>query len=1708
MKKVYLHGKMGEKFGSEWHFNVKTIPEALRAIDCNCEGFLDYFQKKINEGNKYFIFKKDYRNIKSKKDFEDSLVLDKDEALLEIESEEIHLVPSVQGSIPGLGEAIAAWAVEFFTVSTLINIVVMTAISYGIAMLTKPPDEEEADVKTITSKSYVMNGASNRAAQGIPVPIGYGRLMVGSVNIGLERVIKKSSFLRSESDQVLQSFSTTRFLELICEGPIEGFVDQKGVKLAQEDWEKAVFLNEVPVRNEDGTYNYILSEEKNQSVVVDQIADVTPSISISTGDEDNFSQSASFSDGINYIKEYNKVMYGPSPYTIKNAAFVVEGEDSGLQEIEKAKKYGAKIFSHFVSNVSVGQCIFSFAARLSKSDIQGNTSPETCRFAILVQRFDGEFNILDKQSGCRVKISDDFRVDRGGIGIYEDESANIEKWEFGYKFYWEKLKDEEMQGENLVMFPMFRPKNIDEAVESFRTDPHFAERAKGFEDFVDRNEQAYSSYKEKIKSLGIFCVNGIATESFEFQISCDFDFNFGTSEINEGITFKIIKLSPEYDPSISGDADIAGMRKVRSISFVSAQEKVDCSLRYPHSAICSVEFDSRNFENTPSRAYHLKLKKVLIPSNYDPILRKYIDDKGNKTPWDGLFKGQQPSVESLNSISDFYKYWTDNPAFILFDLIQNPRFGVSRYGLEEGSIDKWQIYKIAKYCDELVSTGYIVETKTQILRSFFTSGIIKFDKYSDILDGNYGYMEISVDDNFFYNSGDNRVLLQSKKVGRSDYSPLGLNRDDPCTSASLEVIFDEVLGREPTSEEASIYEDFSIGRVCDSVVFKLNEQSPQSVFFDNDFKKEFGSGSQFAGKKIAFFSSDHDLSSFSPDVKLKIQKDSCLKNGGFSIEERVLLDADPVSRKIYVSGPSFKEDFKPVLNPWGDELYLGGCACQVNHPLVEPRFSSNFYITDQTDALSALNHVCSIFRGIPSYYSGKISSNHDFPKKTRMLFTNSNIHSDGFSYSGSHKAQKYTSSLVRFNNKEKNFAPDVIVEEDSKALQRIGFQQKETIGFGITSESQARRLARWTLHTANSEVDAVSFKTSLPANLLHPGSIFEVSDEMRVGKGRSGRISEIIMTRNYDLLNEENEPALIEDPYILLDKFVSQGPSPSRVELSVSVGTSSGSFYSISDRSLEEKTVDDQDVEINNVQSSQILRFDCSVGSLGEASGKSLGADRPSILEDFLLKISLEVDVKNNTFKAYKHGFISGSRVRFLSSGILPAGLDVHRVNDRSYFIVNETDHTFQVSKTNNGEPVFIYNEGFDTFLQRGGSHFVCPENLNGKTSAATLEYLGQIQKGANFSISGRVNSEISNVGTTSLNSSELSNIGVFNTSFANFLSWQYSTILGQIYISSKEWVLSADFGWVYISYIIDSPAGDRWIFIEGMGWTLIDVAQNYWWIPYYHEHQTISPWVFKSEKNKLFIRDSDWASKKKTDYVYIGGYSHNPYGKKFLITYVSDSSLGYWVKQPSAELTEEASPEPPSSPESVDISGPHQGSSSLDHIYYIDSLSSEQGSEAIGVKLLNSQPLASKINPSVIIEGLESESHNFNALINKKWEAVYIDDLNLELIGSNLEAADFLQDSYQINDYGKVKYESVASSIFLNFLEKKLYRTLSVKELPDGEFEVSGMEYNFQKFKSVDENESLRTPYFPIPPQADMSVPDSPSDLELEDNTYRGVFK
>lgn len=106
--------------------------------------------------------------------------------------------------------------------------------------------------------------------------------------------------------------------------------------------------------------------------------------------------------------------------------------------------------------------------------------------------------------------------------------------------------------------------------------------------------------------------------------------------------------------------------------------------RYPNCALASMQIDTANMQSIPERAYLCKLLKIKIPSNYDPVTRVYSGI------WDGTFKAE--------------KYWTDNPAWVFYDLVTNKRYGAGEY-ISIDSIDKWTLYKIAQYCDELVDNG-------------------------------------------------------------------------------------------------------------------------------------------------------------------------------------------------------------------------------------------------------------------------------------------------------------------------------------------------------------------------------------------------------------------------------------------------------------------------------------------------------------------------------------------------------------------------------------------------------------------------------------------------------------------------------------------------------------------------------------------------------------------------------------------------------------------------------------------------------------------------------------------------------------------------------------------------------------------------------------------------------------------------------------------
>lgn len=115
----------------------------------------------------------------------------------------------------------------------------------------------------------------------------------------------------------------------------------------------------------------------------------------------------------------------------------------------------------------------------------------------------------------------------------------------------------------------------------------------------------------------------------------------------------------------------------------SFTEIIDARLNYPNSALFAMQLDSAQFQRIPSRSYDLKMLKVQIPTNYDPIQRAYTGF------WDGTFKIA----------------WTDNPAWCYYDLLTNDRYGLGNY-VDSSLVDKYGLYEISQYCDELVPNGF------------------------------------------------------------------------------------------------------------------------------------------------------------------------------------------------------------------------------------------------------------------------------------------------------------------------------------------------------------------------------------------------------------------------------------------------------------------------------------------------------------------------------------------------------------------------------------------------------------------------------------------------------------------------------------------------------------------------------------------------------------------------------------------------------------------------------------------------------------------------------------------------------------------------------------------------------------------------------------------------------------------------------------------
>ena len=154
----------------------------------------------------------------------------------------------------------------------------------------------------------------------------------------------------------------------------------------------------------------------------------------------------------------------------------------------------------------------------------------------------------------------------------------------------------------------------------------------------------------------------------------------------EDVLFDELPSTPFNIRVIRATEDSSSDRVQNKTFFASYTEITDAKLSYPYTAIAAIAADSDQFgSNNPRRNYLIDGMLLNVPSNYDPATRTY-----SSAVWDGSFK----------------KAWSDNPAWVFYDVLTQPRYSTLARRLKVSDIDKWTLYRIAKYCDELVDDGF------------------------------------------------------------------------------------------------------------------------------------------------------------------------------------------------------------------------------------------------------------------------------------------------------------------------------------------------------------------------------------------------------------------------------------------------------------------------------------------------------------------------------------------------------------------------------------------------------------------------------------------------------------------------------------------------------------------------------------------------------------------------------------------------------------------------------------------------------------------------------------------------------------------------------------------------------------------------------------------------------------------------------------------
>jgi hypothetical protein len=563
--------------------------------------------------------------------------------------------------------------------------------------------------------------------------------------------------------------------------------------------------------------------------------------------------------------------------------------------------------------------------------------------------------------------------------------------------------------------------------------------------------QDYSSDRTFI----IYQKDGVSKAGFVDEITINLNLD---AETSNNYYVKVYCLNQKIQPK-----DVSQFISL-SVSAIVERVKSRGTFAYPFTACIRTGVSSRHFKQDPARTFDLKLLKIKVPSNYDSEAKEYT---GN---WNGVF--------------DSFLRWTDNPAWIFYDICTNSRYGVGNGNIIEKDLNKWELYKISKYCDELVKTSY---PKAFSEDSFYVI------PSPDEKDPNVIYIE---------KKGRTLETFKTQYPPVLEASKYAKNNGGACNS--IIYLYDWKNGSGDISNN------------CKKIIWSVEDTGGAGfrVKLINDFGPRKALEKEPSGDLFSKYVDSFTINASSNNALSYIisRSESNTENGAKSFILQWY--ADNFSKNTYVNNIINTSVFNSAVS--GSEI-KGSCSPRtLNYrDALEPRFCANIYIDNETECLKLLNDIASTFRGLTYYKNELITTTIDVEKPISYIFNNSNVKGGLFSYANGSLDGNYTVAKILYKDKYQNHTEQVEIVEDSKLKHDYGIIMKEILGFGVTSKDQARRIGEWLLLTNRFENQTVTFTTDLQGLLLKPSDVIQIQDQFKNNSTLQGRVTSVNYTDSF-----------------------------------------------------------------------------------------------------------------------------------------------------------------------------------------------------------------------------------------------------------------------------------------------------------------------------------------------------------------------------------------------------------------------------------------------------------------------------------------------------------------------------------------------------------------------------------------------------------------